>query len=445
MRHRSTAAAIIMGVVLSVWIGPGVAASDGLPTLTELARSALATHEDVARASSELRRAEADIRLARSALLPRLELNGSTTWYGDAATLELAPGESFELRPTNDWNWSADLTQTLFYGLRDWRARDVARLQRDAARLERTTAQADLVLEVAAAALQAVSADQRVEVARTTLEQVAGQLEVAERRFEVGEVATADVSRWRAQHAAARQALIAAEGSAELALRRLERLAGMEVPGVARVGPVPAPSGPERELVSSALDTRLEMAALRHQIEASGLMVKVEGGALLPVLDAHVQYFRQKATFPDSDWTSLALTLNVPVYDGGLARSRVAQSKEDLYQIRLLVREVEKAIADQVEAAAIGLRSAEASVAAAEERQTAAREAHRQIERAYRVGEASATDLLAATAELTEASNAAVIAGAEREYQAIALRHAVGLSPLPDLELNTNLPIADEE
>ena len=175
-------------------------------------------------------------------------------------------------------------------------------------------------------------------------------------------------------------------------------------------------------------------------------MVKIEGGALLPVLDAHVQYFRQKAAFPDSDWTSVALTLNVPVYDGGLARARVAKAKEDLYQIRLLVREVEKAIADQVEAAAISLRSAEASVMAAEERLVAAREAHRQIERAYRVGESSATDLLIATSALTDASNAAVIARAEREYQAIALRHAVGLSPLPDLEMSTvDLSPTDDE
>ena len=238
MGHKLSVMVAVVGLV-SFAAGP-VTGEEAL-TLTELARSALATHEDVARATSELRRADADVRLARSVLLPRLELNGASTWYGDDATLDLAPGESFEVRPGNDWNWSADLTQTLFYGLRDWRARDVARLQRDVARLERSTAQTDLVLEVAAAALGAVADAQQAEVARTNLEQVAAQLVVAERRFEVGEVALADVTRWRAEHAAARQLLIVAQGAAELSLRRLGRLAGVEVDTVATVGPVPAP------------------------------------------------------------------------------------------------------------------------------------------------------------------------------------------------------------
>jgi outer membrane protein TolC len=97
---------------------------------------------------------------------------------------------------------------------------------------------------------------------------------------------------------------------------------------------------------------------------------------------------------------------------------------------------VDKAVADQVEAAFIRHRSAEAALAAADERREAAREAHRQVERAYRVGEASATDLLTTTTELTDAETAAVIARWQRDFEAIALRHAVGAPPLPDLDLS---------
>ena len=48
-------------------------------TLSELVRSAVVGHEDVARAASGVRRAQADVRLASSVLLPRLELNGQWT------------------------------------------------------------------------------------------------------------------------------------------------------------------------------------------------------------------------------------------------------------------------------------------------------------------------------------------------------------------------------
>ena len=123
-----------------------------------------------------------------------------------------------------------------------------------------------------------------------------------------------------------------------------------------------------------------------------------------------------------------------PVYDGGRTAARVAEAREDLRQVEFLRQEVFRGIADQADAAAIGHRAAVAADEAADERVEAAREAYHQVERAYRVGESSATDLLTTTTERTDAETAAIIAGAQREFQAIALRHAVGLSPLPDLD-----------
>jgi len=404
-------------------------------TLRELAVSALQTNESIGRAESDVRRAEATTRLARSALLPRLDLSGTSTWYEDEATLDLSPTESFVIRPRNDWSWNADLSQTLFYGLRDWRGRDWARLQLDIARLDRHTTANNLVLAVAGAFLQATSDAQRVDVARTTLEQTTSQLKVAERRHEVGETAFADVARWRSEKAGAYQRVVVAEGDAELSLRRLVRLTMFpDILELEDLGLIPAPEGSDDQLVTLALEQRLEMLALRNQLEAAGLMVKIEKGAWLPELEAHVQYFQQKAEFPSQDWTSVALTAKVPVFDGGFTAARVAEAREDERQVELLELEVTKRIGDEVEASAIGHRAAAAAFDAARERVVAAREAHRQVERAYRVGESSATDLLAATAELTDAETTQIIARAQREYQAIALRHAVGDTPLPDLD-----------
>jgi outer membrane protein len=240
--------------------------------------------------------------------------------------------------------------------------------------------------------------------------------------------------------AAERQAEVVAEGGALLARRRLLRLTGMsELGELVTPGPVPVPTGSLEELLAAAAGQRLEMEALRQRLEAAGLMVRVEKGAWLPELEIHGQYFQQKSQFPSEDWLSVALQLKVPVYDGGLTAARVARAKEDLAELGLLEREVQKGIADQVESAAIRHRSAVAAFSAAEERQQAARSAHLQVERAYRVGEASATDLLATTTELTDAETAAIIARCQRELEAIALRHAVGEAPLPGLDLQADL------
>jgi outer membrane protein len=404
-------------------------------TLKDLVLQAIATHEVVQRADSKVRRADADIKLVSSALLPRLDLNGAYTFYADEQIIELSDTESFVIRPSQDWTASVDLRQTLFSGLRDWRARDIARLRHDIAELDRSITISDLTLQVAASFYDALTLAQWVEVRRTVLEENQNQLKVAERRYEVGETAIADVARWRAQVAAAKQALVVATGDAKLSHDRLRRLVGLDELGeLSAPGPIPIPSANEEDLLTQAFDQRLEMKTLLNQFEAAGLLVKVEKGLWYPELEAVGQYFQQKAGFPANNWMSLSLVLKVPIYDGGLTRARVAKAREDVREVELLAQTVRRTIADQVDSGYLGYEAASAALDAAGERTEASRLAYRQVERAYRVGEASATDLLSATTEATDAETTQIVARSQREYQAIFLRYAVGLPPLPDLD-----------
>jgi len=344
-----------------------------------------------------------------------------------------------------DWNWSADLQQTLFSGLRDWKARDIARLNRDQSLIQARTAANSLILEVSAAYLSALVAEESVQVAQANLKQISSQLRLSQRLFDVGENTAADRSRWQAEEASARQALIIAEGQSSMRRNHLARLCSLDT-----LGELHAPAAPplpelsDEELQAEALAQRPEIQALKHQLEAAGLMVGVEKGNWLPQLDLHAQYFTQKAEFPTSDWMSVSLSLKVPIYDGGRTGARVAEAREDLRQVELLIQKTHRAIADEVDAALIAYRAALASEKAAEDRLKAAEEAHHQVESAYRVGEASATDLLETTASLTDARSSAIISRAQRKYQIIALRHALGLEILPGAGLDPNNPSPDE-
>jgi outer membrane protein len=404
-------------------------------TLKDLILQAIKTHEAVQVADSEVRRAQADVTLARSALMPRFEANGSYTFYNDDLSIELSPDESFVIRPSQDWTASIDLRQNLFTGLRAWRARDIAKLNRDIAELDRSTAINDLTLEVAGAFYDAVALAEWVEVRKIVLEENEIQLKTSQRRYDVGEVAIADVARWRAQVASAKQALTVAVGDADLARNRLARLVGAADLGELHApGTIPVPAEGEDDLIMKAFGQRLELQALYHQLEAAGLVVKVERGNWYPQLEAVGQYFQQKSGFPANDWLSMTLQLTVPIYDGGITKAQVAKAKEDLRQVELLEQTLRRTIADQVDSAYLGYRAADAVFDAARERTEAARLAYRQVESAYRVGEASTTDLLDATAEATDAETSQIVARAQREYQAIFLRYAVGLPPLPDLD-----------
>jgi len=435
------------GLLMVACAHPAVMHGEEPPaTLKELVLSAIETHEMVELAESQIRRAQADIKLVSSALLPRLEVNGAYSFYADEQVIELSPGERFVIRPSQDWSASVDLRQTLFYGLRDWRARDIAKLNRDIADLDWSTTINDLARDVAAIFYDSLALSQWVEVRRIVLEENQNQLKVAERRFEVGEIAVAAVARWRAEVAAAKQALVVAVGEAELSRHRLMRLVGRaEIGDLQSPGPIPVPEGDEDQLTTDAFGQRLEMRTLLHQLEAAGLYVKVRRGAWLPELDASAQYFQQKAGFPANDWMSLSLILKVPIYDGGLTKARVARAKEDLREIELLEQTLRRDIADEVDSAYLGYRAADAVLDAARERTEAARQAYRQVERAYRVGEASTTDLLDATTEATDAETSQIVARAQREFQAISLRYAVGLAPIPDLEFRQTSQAESQE
>ena len=436
--RRKISRFIAVFVVCLFAISPSAAESQEVEssTLKDLVQQAISTHEVVQIADSEIRRAQADVKLARSALMPRFEANGSYTLYNDDLSVELSPGESFVIRPSQDFTASLDLRQNLFTGLRAWRARDIAKLNRDIANLDRWTTINNLTLDVARSFYDAVALAEWVEVRKIVLEENENQLKVAERLFEVGENSIADVARWRSQVAAAKQALVLAVGDAALARNRLERLVGATDLGELRPpGSIPIPAGTEDELTDGAFDVRPEMLTLIHQLEAAGLWVKLERGNWYPQLEAAGQYFQQKSGFPANDWLSLTLILRVPIYDGGVTKANVAKAKEDLRQVELLDQTIRRTIADQVDSSYLGYRAADAVFDAATERTEAARLAYRQVERAYRVGEASTTDLLSATTEATDAETSQIVARAQREYQAIFLRYAVGLPPLPDLDL----------
>lgn len=136
--------------------------------------------------------------------------------------------------------------------------------------------------------------------------------------------------------------------------------------------------------------------------------------------------------------------LKVPIYQGGVVKANVAKAREDLRQVELLDRTLRRNIANQVDSAFIGYEAADAALDAARERTKASAEAYRQVERAYRVGETSAVALLDATTEAIDAETTHIIARAQREFQAISLRHAIGLFPLPDLDYSDFVDTTEE-
>lgn len=395
---------------------------------------ALENNEDYLGLVTEEEQAAHLVGLARSAVLPRLELTGVYTRYKESVDFEFTEGESFTLRPREDWNAQATLTQPLFQGLREWNAIKGARALHQATQADLRRGLQDVALAVASAFTWCQTASAEREVREHGLELARAQQQVADSLAAAGEVTDLDVQRARAQVMAARVELVRATAAETLAYRRLARLLGIDDAARPELGSLPTVLPDDRSAESlreAATEQRDELQAAAERIRAAELTIKVERGNWLPDLDLTAQYYRQQALFPSQDWVSGSLNLTVPIYDGGATAARVADARAR-YRLAVLDRSrTAKRIADEIDAAWTDHTIAEATLDMVRAQEEAATEAYRQTEIRYREGEATSTDLLSAQDALVAAELDHARARYGLDLAAAILARAAGIELVP--------------
>lgn len=400
-------------------------------TFEEAVAMALENNEDYLALVTQEGQAAHLVGLARSAVLPRLELSGVYTRYKDAVEFEFTEGETFTLRPKEDWNAQATLTQPLFQGMREWNAIKGARVLYRAARADLRGGVQDVALAVGAAFTDCQTAAAEREVRAHGLDLAEAQEQVATSLANAGEVTDLDVQRARAQVLAARVELVRATAAETLAYRRLARLLGLDDDARPELGPLPAALPAEASidgLREAARRNRPELRAAADRERAAELTIKVEKGNWLPDLDLTAQYYRQQALFPSQDWVSGSLNLTVPIYDGGATAARVADARAK-HRLAVLDRSrTDKRIAEEIDTAWTDHAIAEATLDMVRAQHEAATEAYRQTDIRYREGEATATDLLSAQDALVSAELDYARARYRLDLTAAVLARAAGIA-----------------
>jgi len=417
----------LLACALSLLAGTLAAAPLGFEQAVAMA---LEANEDVLALATREAQADHLVGLARSAVLPRLELSGVYTRYKESVDFEFTEGESFTLRPREDWNAQATLTQPLFQGLREWNALKGAKVLHRAAVADLESGVQEVAAAVAAAFTECRTATAERAVRSHGVDLAEAQERSATSLADAGEVTDLDVQRARALVLAARVELVRATAAETLAYRRLTRLLGLGEDERPELGPLPAPLPADATLaglLASARERRRELRAATDRVRAAELAVKVERGGWLPTLDLTAQYFRQQALFPSQDWLSGSLNLTVPVYDGGATAARVADARAE-HRLAVLERSrLEKRIADEVDAAWTEHAIATATLEMVAAQLAAASEAYRQTEIRYREGDATATDLLSAQDDLTAADLGHARARFRLDLAGVELARAAGL------------------
>lgn len=234
------------------------------------------------------------------------------------------------------------------------------------------SAEQTLIQRTASAYFDALAAadDLRYTVAeKASLER---QLEESMRRFEVGLSAITDVQEAQARYDSTAAQVIQAEQALEASKLALSQIVGNnDTPLVPLQDDIPLPAPTPADVnawVSSALNDNFDLAAARLQSEIAGRDIAIARAGHYPTLGLQGTYDKSDSEVDDRDGDqtdkTIALSLNVPIFSGGLVRSQV-RAAQATYQQRLAEQEgSRRAVEVQTRNAFIGVNAGAANVRA---------------------------------------------------------------------------------
>jgi outer membrane protein len=421
------------------------------PTLAGAEATKLATDENVAQ--------------ARSQLLPQIGINldfSRTRGGENGQTLIQNPANPFDptdLLPVNGTtvtsysrSTSASLTQSIL-DISRWTALKSSRYTAQAGSATWDAAQQDLLVRVATAYFNVLGALDVLKFADANEKALARQLEQAQQRFDVGLAAITDVNDAKAQHDQAVAAVIADRNAADQAREAVRQLTNKEPGEFRRLRedlPLdhPVPDDPAA-WVEVALKNNPNLSAAAYQVDAADANISTARAGHLPTISGTLSYGRSPTWGTtrlggagefhdfggDPKWGStIGLTLNVPIFTGGLTQSRVRQAiynrdfAQDQYELnRRLVEATTRndfrsviAGASEVEATRAAVVSAQSSVEA--------------TQAGYEVGTRTIVDVLISQQTLLQAQSSYSSARHTFVLNGLLLKQAAGVIEVKDLE-----------
>ena len=424
-------------------------------------------YQDALRNDPQIRQADANrlaTREARpqawSAVLPQITGTASRTQDkqdGNQGTLAFDPttntyspiAEAYNLNSTAR-TWSLNLRQNLF-SWSNWMTIRQADSQVAQAEATYQAAQQSLILRVAQAYFNVLSAQDGLEANQASLEAISRQLDQANKRFEVGLIAITDVQEAKAARDTAAAAVIAAKRTLATAGDQLSEITGQKYDRLSKPGedmPLNSPQpADEDKWVQVSLDQNLSLISSRLAADIARDNVRIAFGGHLPTIDLVASKSRtttdsDEAVPPLGPFTldsvtndrQYTLQITVPIFSGGLTQSKVRQSQYLWIAAKEQVTQTSRATERQARDAYLGVISGIARVQALRQALESSQTALKATEAGYEVGTRTAVDVLNSRRTLVQAQTD--YAGSRYDYivSVFQLRLAAGNLARNDVE-----------
>jgi len=332
-------------------------------SLKEAVDLALKQNADVLLARLEERKAEQDVRLARSPFIPRVVV-GSGLAYSSGFPMSIE-GATPSILQANAIGSVFNRQQSYLIG--------AAKESRRGAAIDASLRQEEVVYRVADLYLETEKALKIAGLVKREIDALGGVLDSVRARVGEGRELPIEARKAELNLARARYRTLEAEANATDLATALAAILGME-PGdqarpVTAERPVPdVPDSPETA-IRQALEASKEIRSLESKLLAKGLDVRSERAGRLPKLDLVAQYgllarFNNYEEFFKSFQRNngqLGVSFRIPVFAGPGVDAAASRAEAEVAQIRIQVRAARRRIASDAGRAFQEMRRAEAA------------------------------------------------------------------------------------
>ena len=403
-------------------------------TLSQVYRIALKMNEEIKITEEQYQQSGHAITKARSAILPHLSFNFLGTHYDrsveftplmDQLSFDSVP---FEIMPQNTYTMTVSLGVLLFDGGRSWNLYKGAKTNKEMTGNNLLLTRQGILLAAAAAYYDVIKAQKEVELTRQYLELAEKQLRVAQSRFRVGEVTKTAVLQAELDLLNSRRELIQKENELKIAKDRLSSLVGIEGDyQLTEPTSPPIPEGSLDELLTLALQNRLELRNNSLNQRLANMEMGNARGRFIPTVSTQASFLRQNALFPSKEYASIGINVALPIFDGGLGIAEMREAKSMQVQARLSRDRLVKDIELDVTEAYLGLESLTEAVKTLEKQVQLAEENYQLVSRFFAVGEATSLELSQALNALDRARKNLTSLRYDRHIAILNLQKVVGI------------------
>ena len=329
------------------------------------------------------------------------------TWAGEAANLAAKRDPNYV---AEQYTNSATLNWILWSGNKVESQISQAKLDLDAKQWGIAKARQQLKFDATDAYFKFMAARDNVKLNQESVERLERYLQDVKLQFEVGVVAKVDVLRSEVELAKAKQNLIDAQNTYDLAMANLNNIIGFPLTTVLDVKGDLGYSRYEKELafcIDTALRQRPEISQVTDAAKSAQEAITIARAGYLPTVSAVYNagwYDSKFAGGNNYNWSVYLLT-NWTLLDSGLTAGKVKQAVEGYKKAQEQLKQTVDSVQLDVRQTYLSLKSAEQSIATSSSAVGLAEEDYKIKVIRYQAGVGTNLDVLDAQVALTTAKN----------------------------------------